>query len=80
MAGEGAGREPAAPVLGGRVDALEGLLGRRGRLRLGTPGERAEAALPVDDAMSRREPLVLDREVQVAGEEQVRGTGGIPRP
>ena len=73
MVGEAAGREPAAPVLGGRVDAVERLLRRLGRLRLGTPGERAEPALPVDHAMSCLEPLVLDREVQVAGEEQVRG-------
>ena len=78
MVGEAAGREPAAPVLGGRVDAVESLLGRLGRLRLGTPGERAEPALPVDHAMSRLEPLVLDREVQVAGEEQVRESPSPP--
>ena len=71
MVGEAAGREPAAPVLGGRVDAVESLLGRLGR-----PGSAPQASAqnrrsrrPCDVASSR---WCSTREVQVAGEEQVR--------
>jgi hypothetical protein len=49
MVGEGAGREPAAPVLGGRVDALEGLSADAG----------GSGSAPQASAQKRRSPSTM---------------------